>query len=80
MFDAAKKELIGGKKTVAREIKISLTESVIAKDFSDLQKKFPQVAMGSYPFSGGTSLVFRSTDEIALEKSFNEMSNILKKL
>jgi len=79
MFEAAKKELIGGKKTESLEIKISLTESVIAKDFSDLQKKYPQVVMGSYPFDGGTSLVFRSADYQALEIAKLEMETILKK-
>lgn len=80
MFDCAKKELIGGKKTKAREIKISLTESIIAKDFSDLQKKYSQVVMGSYPFDGGTSLVFRSTDYAALDTALEEMTSIVKKI
>ena len=73
MFAAAKTELIGGKKTISKEIKISLTESIIAKDFADLQKKYGEVTMGSYPFDGGTSLVFRSTDPELLEKAFAEM-------
>jgi molybdenum cofactor synthesis domain-containing protein len=73
MFIAAKKELIGGKKTSSREVKISLTESIIAKDFSDLQKKYSEVTMGSYPFDGGTSLVFRSTEIDLLEKAVSEM-------
>jgi len=77
MFKAAKKELIGGKKTIAKEIRISLTESIIAKDFSDLQKKYSEVTMGSYPFDGGTSLVFRSTENDLLEQAVDE---ILKKI
>ncbi|MBU6140068.1 MAG: competence/damage-inducible protein A [Proteobacteria bacterium] len=78
MFVAAKKELIGGKTKKSLEIKISLTESIIAEDFAILQKKYPQVAMGSYPFDGGTSLIFRSTDYEALEKAKSEMEVILK--
>jgi molybdopterin-biosynthesis enzyme MoeA-like protein len=73
MFQAAKKELIGGKKTTAKEVVISLTESIIAADFSALQEKYPQVSMGSYPFEGGTSLVFRSTDNDLLEFAIAEM-------
>jgi molybdenum cofactor synthesis domain-containing protein len=73
MFEAAKKELIGGKKTKSKELVISLTESIIAADFSALQQKYPQVIMGSYPFDGGTSLVFRSTDYDLLEKAVSEM-------
>ncbi len=59
MFVAAKQQLIGGKKTKSIEAEIALTESIIAKDFADMQEKYPLVTMGSYPFSGGTALVFR---------------------
>ena len=79
MFEAIKKDLVGGKKVESREIKIDLSESVIAQNFSDLQKNYPNVAMGSYPFDGGTSLVFRSTDYEALELAKSEMETILKK-
>jgi len=77
MFFAAKKELVTGKKVESRELKISLTESLIAKDFAFLQNKYPQVTMGSYPFEGGTSLVFRSSNLDLLEKALKEMSDIL---
>ncbi|MDX2083391.1 MAG: molybdopterin-binding protein [Rickettsiales bacterium] len=77
MFVAASKELIGGKKIKSREIKISLFESLIAADLENLQKKYPQVTMGSYPFEGGTSLVFRSQNYELLEKSVAEMIEIL---
>ncbi len=73
MFEAAKKQLIGGKKIKAREVVITLTESIIAADFSNLQKKYSDVVMGSYPFEGGTSLVFRSSDYDLLEKAIAEM-------
>ncbi len=80
MFAAASKELIGGKKVRSTEMKISLTESIIAKDLEDLQKKYPQVSMGSYPFEGGTSLVFRSNQYETLEKSVTEMIEILERI
>ncbi|MBM3579775.1 MAG: competence/damage-inducible protein A [Alphaproteobacteria bacterium] len=78
MFVNAKSELVGGKKTESREMRIFLSEELIAKDFADLQKKYPQVAMGSYPFDGGTSLVFRSTDLEVLEKAKSEMEKWIK--
>lgn len=80
MFFAAQKELIAGKKTLSKEIKISLYESAIAKDFEDLQKKYPQVIMGSYPFDGGTSLVFRSIYCDMLDVALNEMTEKVKKI
>ncbi len=80
MFEAAKKELVPGKKMQMMEIMTSLTEGWIARDLENLQKKYPQVAMGSYPYAGGTSLVFRSIDYGALEKSYNEMVEIVEKI
>ena len=80
MFKAAKKELIGGSKILSKELKISLTESIIAKDLEELQKKFPNVSMGSYPFNKGTSLVFRSADIASLEKSFAKMISIVNSI
>jgi molybdenum cofactor synthesis domain-containing protein len=78
MFEAAKKELVGGLKIESKEIKISLTESVIALDLEKLQKKYSQVSMGSYPFNGGTSLVFRSYNYEDLENSTKEMIQLLE--
>lgn len=78
MFEAAKKELVGGLKIESKEIKISLTESVIALDLEKLQKKYSQVSMGSYPFNGGTSLVFRSYNYEDLDNSTKEMIEIIE--
>ena len=80
MFEACKKQLTYGKKILSKEIVINLTESVIAKELGDLQLQYPQVIMGSYPFDGGTSLVFRSTDKNLLEISVNQMLIIIEKI
>lgn len=80
MYEAAAKELIGGKKTQTKELETELTEGWLARDLENLQQKYPQVTMGSYPFSGGTSLVFRSIDYVALEKSYAEMVEIVAKI
>jgi len=80
MFAAASKELSGGKKIKSKEVKTTLTESILAKDLENLQKKYPQVTMGSYPFDGGTSLVFRSNDYQLLEESATGMIEILERI
>lgn len=80
MFAAASKELNGGKKIKSKEVKTTLTESILAKDLENLQKKYPQVTMGSYPFDGGTSLVFRSNDYELLEESATGMIEILERI
>ena len=78
MFHAAASNLVGGDKLISKEIRIDLTESIVAKDLGNLQKEFVNVAMGSYPFSGGTALVFRSVDEESLQKAVSKMNEILK--
>ncbi len=80
MFFAAKKELTGGKKVKSREIKTTFTEGVIAKQLTDLQKKYPHVTMGSYPFEGGTTLVFRSIDYNDVDSAIDEMTKIINQI
>ncbi len=80
MFEIAKLQLEVGKKIKAIEIKINLTESAIAKSLTEMQKKYAEVSMGSYPFEGGTSLVFRSIDYNKLEKASTEMIKILQSI
>lgn len=80
MFFAAKKELIGGKKTFSKEIKVSLVESQIAKDLTILQQQNPEITMGSYPFEGGTALVFRGIDEEKTLLCSKKMAEIAQKI
>jgi len=80
MFEASKKELKIGCKISARELKISLTESIIAKDLTDLQNQYREISMGSYPFENGTSLVFRGFDKQILEEAFLKMQNLITKI
>lgn len=80
MFEASKKELKIGCKISARELKISLTESIIAKDLTDLQNQYREISMGSYPFENGTSLVFRGFDKEILEEAFLKMQSLITKI
>lgn len=80
MFEASKKELKIGCKIISRELKISLTESVIAKDLTDLQNQYREISMGSYPFEAGTSLVFRGYDQNILAEVFLKMQNLIIKI
>jgi len=77
MFNIAKKSLISGDKITSRDIKVSLVESEIAKELTDLQNKFDDITIGSYPFQGGTTLVFRSINLQKLDDCVNQMVNII---
>ena len=80
MLHAAKNLLSGGVKIRSQEIKTGLTESIIAKDLSRLQDQFKEVAIGSYPFGGGTSLVFRSAFPDKIEEAMAKMKLIIESL
>ncbi|MFT4718245.1 MAG: molybdenum cofactor synthesis domain-containing protein [Rickettsiales bacterium] len=74
MFNSSLEFLDFGDKILSKELKLNITEGFIAKDLSKLQHEFPDVAIGSYPFAGGTSIVFRSFFEETLNKCHDIMS------
>jgi molybdenum cofactor synthesis domain-containing protein len=81
MFKCSISQLKTGIKILSKEIITSLTESSIAKDLEDLQNKYPDVSMGSYPSNQQTSLVFRSKNLDDLNQSSQQMIekiNIIK--
>lgn len=84
MFDSLKHELKQGKPVVSREIAAYMTEGSIAKPLGEIQARYPEVDIGSYPFIRdkrlGTSLVVRSDDKVALEKAYTEVKAMVEGL
>ena len=77
MLDAATKYLKTGKKMLSAALDLHRPEGEIAGLFGDLQKKYPDVPMGSYPFMRdgrpGTQLVLRSIDPARLAAAETEL-------
>jgi molybdenum cofactor synthesis domain-containing protein len=77
MLDAATRFLKTGKKMLSAAIDLDRPEGEIAELFGALQKRYPDVPMGSYPFyrdgKPGTQLVLRSTDPARLGSAENEL-------
>ncbi|HVZ13919.1 MAG TPA: competence/damage-inducible protein A [Bauldia sp.] len=81
MLDVLAPTLPTGRKMLSRSVDAGLREGDIAAAFGELQKQFPDVAMGSYPgFKEGvgftTQLVLRGRDEERLgqaEAALNAM-------
>ena len=77
MLDAAAKYLKTGKKMLSAALDLHRPEGEIAGMFEDLQKRYPDVPMGSYPFirdgKPGTQLVLRSTDAARLAAAENDL-------
>jgi molybdenum cofactor synthesis domain-containing protein len=77
MLDAATKYLKTGKKMLSAAIDLYRPEGEIAALFGELQQRYPDVPMGSYPFQRdgkyGTQLVLRSTEPARLAAAENEL-------
>jgi len=80
MLEAATKFLKTGKKMLSEGIELHRPEGEIAAAFETHQKKYPEVSMGSYPFSRdgkpGTQLVLRSIHPEMLAQAFAEWKAI----
>lgn len=80
MFDAVAPTLTGGAPVKSRSVTADLPESLIADGLADIQNRYPDIAIGSYPQykNGrfGTSLVLRGTDEAAQEKAVQEVAEL----
>ena len=67
MLPPLKDLLVKGKKIISISCDAKVRESTIAVDLSEIQDRYPDIDIGSYPYSKeggfGTVLVMRSTDE-----------------
>ncbi|MDA0782334.1 MAG: molybdopterin-binding protein [Rickettsiales bacterium] len=83
MFDAVKGTLKHGAVVLSKEIRIYASESKIATPLSKLQDEYDNVEIGSYPFVEdnkiGVILVFRSSDEAALDECLGKMNTVLQR-
>jgi molybdenum cofactor synthesis domain-containing protein len=77
MLETIAPSLTSGPKVESRTIEFQGGEGEVAKGLSDIQQRFPQVAIGSYPFESGqgfgTNLVLRSRDLKALDEAADEV-------
>jgi molybdenum cofactor synthesis domain-containing protein len=83
MLDDASKHLKTGKRMLSQTFELLRPEGEIAELFGAHQQEFPDVVMGSYPFSRdariyGTQLVLRSTDPVRLAAATEGLEHKLK--
>ncbi|WP_025898935.1 competence/damage-inducible protein A [Sneathiella glossodoripedis] len=83
MMESILPTLTGGAKMHSRTIGAALPEGKVAKDLGELQVKYPDVSMGSYPYfkqgKVGTNLVLRSIFTDQLNTAHAELMAILEK-
>jgi molybdenum cofactor synthesis domain-containing protein len=84
MLKSAIPMLKKGRVVQSKTLDVMMAESKIAIPLEELQNKYRQVDMGSYPFTKdgqhGTALVLRSSDYDLLSKAFGELEAIIKNL
>ena len=81
MLDGVTGRLAGGTPMLSRTVSCHLAEGAIAEGLSALQRRFPEVEIGSYPFfrAGrfGASLVLRAADETILSRAAEALRTLI---
>jgi len=84
MLDNVIPTLTGGPKMMARTVIAALGEGVIAGGLQAVQKRFPEIDIGSYPAYTNegfrTSLVLRGTDAAMLEEARQAVRDLILSL
>lgn len=84
MFDGLKNRLRTGDKVLSTTISAHVGEGVIAKGLGELQTRYRQLEIGSYPFFRqgrfGASFVLRGTDAAALKSAAEELRMLIRTL
>jgi molybdenum cofactor synthesis domain-containing protein len=84
MFDGIKHQLAGGPPIRSQSLVAYAPEGAVALPFGELQKQYPDLDMGSYPFQRlgqtGVSLVVRGTDAGRLAEAMEKLKAIVRGL
>jgi len=70
-----------GKKILSVSIDSGLRESVLADGLLEIQNRYKNIDIGSYPYfkdKPGTVLVLRSVDEIQIKKCETEVKKLIQ--
>src|SRR5436305_8306310 len=84
IFEQLKYRLVGSDKVLSRSVSCQLAEGTLAKDLADLQQRYPDVEIGSYPYfrrgDFGVTLVLRGTDREPLAAVTGELKELVRRL
>ncbi|MEQ9608334.1 MAG: molybdopterin-binding protein [Kiloniellaceae bacterium] len=84
MFASVKHRLVGGQPLRSRTLAVEMGESFVADGLAGLQARYPDVEIGSYPFTRdgvfGTRLVLRATEESVLDAAAAELETLIAAL
>ena len=81
MFEGIRHRLAGGRPLISRTLRTTLAEGVLAARLGQLQERFPEVEIGSYPTMGrrvpGVRVVLRAVDEARLGAAVSELVKVV---
>jgi len=84
MFEGIVDSLEGGAPVLSKAVTAGLPEGILGGPLADIQKRFPDVEIGSYPFNrdglAGASLVMRGTDLARLEETAAAVRQMIRDL
>ena len=84
MFDTIKGDLKGGRPMISRTIATSLAEGALAKRLGEIQSRYADIDIGSYPImrrgSFGVNLVLRGRDTARLAAATDEVAQMVRDL
>ena len=84
MFEGVRAELRGGRPVLSRAISCGLAEGQLAKGLGEIQARYPDIDIGSYPWyrrgAYGVSLVLRTPDERRLGLASEEVADLVRVL
>jgi molybdenum cofactor synthesis domain-containing protein len=84
IFGQLKHRLAGGAKMLSRSVSCHLAEGTLAKDLGELQVRYPDLEIGSYPYfrrgDFGVTLVLRGTENARLAAAVEELNALIRAL
>ena len=84
IFEQLKHRLVGGTRMLSRSVSCHLAEGTLAKDLGELQVRYPDLEIGSYPYfrrgNFGVTLVLRGTKKIRLAAAVEELNVLIRTL
>src|SRR6516225_1797604 len=84
IFAQLKHRLVGGAKMLSRSISCHLGEGTLAKELGELQIRYPDLEIGSYPYfrrgDFGVTLVLRGTAQARLAAAAVELKTLVRTL
>jgi molybdenum cofactor synthesis domain-containing protein len=84
MFDGLKPRLVGGAPVMSRTVSAFVGEGTIAAGLGELQRRYPDLDIGSYPFfrggKYGASFVLRGTEVARIDAAATELRALIVRL